>query len=295
MNEIKDIATPKRTREIMERHGLTVKKSLGQNFLIEPNILTRMLEVAGVDKTTNVIEIGPGIGALTERLAREAKQVLAFEIDGRLLPVLDETLAPYDNVTVVHSDILDVDLEQVIGEHFDINEPLLVVANLPYYITTPIIMNLLESKLPIDGFAMMMQKEVAERMTAQPNSKAYGSLTVAIQYWCHAKIGFIVPKTVFNPAPNVDSAILVLERREEPLVTVKDEAFFFDLVKNSFVQRRKTLWNNLVKAYVPGKLTKEQIQESLEFVSIEPNRRAETLTIEEFAALSNQLQQFVEE
>ena len=131
MNEIKDIATPKRTREIMERHGLTVKKSLGQNFLIEPNILTRMLEVAGVDKTTNVIEIGPGIGALTERLAREAKQVLAFEIDGRLLPVLDETLAPYDNVTVVHSDILDVDLEQVIGEHFDINEPLLVVANLP--------------------------------------------------------------------------------------------------------------------------------------------------------------------
>ena len=295
MNEIKDIATPKRTREIMERHGLTVKKSLGQNFLIEPNILTRMLEVAGVDKTTNVIEIGPGIGALTERLAREAKQVLAFEIDGRLLPVLDETLAPYDNVTVVHSDILDVDLEQVIGEHFDINEPLLVVANLPYYITTPIIMNLLESKLPIDGFAMMMQKEVAERMTAQPNSKAYGSLTVAIQYWCHAKIGFIVPKTVFNPAPNVDSAILVLERREEPLVTVKDEAFFFDLVKNSFVQRRKTLWNNLVKAYVPGKLTKEQIQEALDSVSIEPNRRAETLTIEEFAALSNQLRQFVGE
>jgi ribosomal RNA small subunit methyltransferase A len=142
---------------------------------------------------------------------------------------------------------------------------------------------------------MMMQKEVAERMTAQPNSKAYGSLTVAIQYWCHAKIGFIVPKTVFNPSPNVDSAILVLERREEPLVTVKDETFFFDLVKNSFVQRRKTLWNNLVKAYVPGKLTKEQIQEALDSVSIEPNRRAETLTIEEFAALSNQLQQFVGE
>ena len=205
MNEIKDIATPKRTREIMERHGLTVKKSLGQNFLIEPNILTRMLEVAGVDKTTNVIEIGPGIGALTERLAREAKQVLAFEIDGRLLPVLDETLAPYDNVTVVHSDILDVDLEQVIGEHFDINEPLLVVANLPYYITTPIIMNLLESKLPIDGFAMMMQKEVAQRMTAEPNSKAYGSLTIAIQYFCEASIGFIVPKTVFNPAPMLAS------------------------------------------------------------------------------------------
>lgn len=289
MNEIKDIATPKRTREIMERHGLTVKKSLGQNFLIEPNILTRMLEVAGVDKTTNVIEIGPGIGALTERLAREAKQVLAFEIDGRLLPVLDETLAPYDNVTVVHSDILDVDLEQVIGEHFDINEPLLVVANLPYYITTPIIMNLLESKLPIDGFAMMMQKEVAQRMTAEPNSKAYGSLTIAIQYFCEASIGFIVPKTVFNPAPNVDSAILVLKRREKPLVEVKDEAKFFALVKNSFVQRRKTLWNNLAKAYVGNGHTKESLAAALEAARIDPSRRAEILTIEEFARLSDAL------
>ena len=291
----KDIATPTRTREIMERHGIKVKKSLGQNFLIEPNILTKMLDVADVNKETNVIEIGPGIGALTQRLARAAKKVLAFEIDGRLIPVLEDTLSDHDNVTVIHEDILKVDLETVIQEHFNVEERLLVVANLPYYITTPIIMNLLESGLPIDGFAMMMQKEVAERMTAQPNSKAYGSLTVAIQYWCHAKIGFIVPKTVFNPAPNVDSAILVLERRKEPLVTVKDEAFFFDLVKNSFVQRRKTLWNNLVKAYVPGKLTKEQIQEALESVSIEPNRRAETLTIEEFAALSNQLQQFVGE
>ena len=278
MNEIKDIATPKRTREIMERHGLTVKKSLGQNFLIEPNILTRMLEVAGVDKTTNVIEIGPGIGALTERLAREAKQVLAFEIDGRLLPVLDETLAPYDNVTVIHSDILDVDLEQVIGEHFDINEPLLVVANLP-----------LESKLPIDGFAMMMQKEVAQRMTAEPNSKAYGSLTIAIQYFCDASIGFIVPKTVFNPAPNVDSAILVLKRREKPLVDVKDEAKFFALVKNSFVQRRKTLWNNLAKAYVGNGHTKESLAAALEAADIDPSRRAETLTIEEFARLSDAL------
>lgn len=285
----KDIATPRRTRDIMERHGLQVKKSLGQNFLIEPNILTKMLDEAGVDADTNVIEIGPGIGALTERLARAAKKVLAFEIDGRLIPVLEETLAPYDNVTVIHEDILKVDLDTVIREQFDVNERLLVVANLPYYITTPIIMNLLESGLPIDGFAMMMQKEVAERMTAQPQSKAYGSLTVAIQYWCHARIGFIVPKTVFNPAPNVDSAILVLERRQEPLVTVTDEALFFALVKHSFVQRRKTLWNNLVKAYVTDSFSKEQLQAVLEAAVIDPSRRAETLTIEDFAALANQL------
>lgn len=285
----KDIATPTRTREIMERHGLTVKKSLGQNFLIEPNILTRMLDVADVDKETNVIEIGPGIGALTERLARAAKKVLAFEIDGRLIPVLEDTLSAYDNVTVIHEDILKVDLDTVIREQFDVNERLLVVANLPYYITTPIIMNLLESGLPIDGFAMMMQKEVAERMTAQPNSKSYGSLTVAIQYWCHARIGFIVPKTVFNPAPNVDSAILVLERREAPLVQVDNETIFFALVKHSFVQRRKTLWNNLVKAYVNDSFSKEALQQVLEQAMIEPSRRAETLTIEEFARLANEL------
>lgn len=289
--EERDIATPRRTREIMERHGLTVKKSLGQNFLIEPNILTKMLDVAGVDCDTNVIEIGPGIGALTERLARAAKKVLAFEIDGRLIPVLEDTLSQYQNITVIHDDILKVDLDTVIREQFDVTERLLVVANLPYYITTPIIMNLLESGLPIDGFAMMMQKEVAERMTAQPNSKAYGSLTIVIQYWCQARIGFIVPKTVFNPAPNVDSAILVLERRKEPLVKVENESLFFELVKHSFVQRRKTLWNNLVKAYVTDDFSKDHLQKVLETAGIDPSRRAETLTIEEFAQLANALNQ----
>ena len=283
----KDIATPRRTKEIMDRYGLSVKKSLGQNFLIEPNILTKMLESAGVDKDTNVIEIGPGIGALTERLARAAKEVLAFEIDGRLIPILDETLAPYDNVEVIHSDILDVDLRTVINEHFNVDERLLVVANLPYYITTPIIMNLLESQLPIDGFAMMMQKEVAQRMTAEPNTKAYGSLTIAIQYWCKARIGFIVPKTVFNPQPRIDSAILILERREQPLVTVTEESHFFPLIRHSFVQRRKTLWNNLIKVYATTPEAKETLREALAEAGIEPSRRAESLSIEDFAALSN--------
>lgn len=285
--EEKDIATPRRTKEIMARHGLEVKKSLGQNFLVDSNILTRMLDDVGVSKETNVIEIGPGIGALTERLARAAKKVVAFEIDQRLLPVLDETLAPYDNVKIIHADILAVNLRETLSQEFDLSQPLLVVANLPYYITTPIIMNLLESGIPIDGFAMMMQKEVAQRMTAQPGTKAYGSLTVAIQYWCQARIGFVVPRTVFNPPPNIDSAILILTKREKPVVEVDDQTFFFSLVRHSFTQRRKTLWNNLSKAYVNESVTKSDLEKLLAQVDIDPSRRAETLKIEEFAKLAN--------
>lgn len=289
MNQ-KDIATPARTREIMQQYGLFVKKSLGQNFLIEPNILTKIIDAAQIDKATNVIEIGPGIGALTERIAREANHVLAFEIDGRLIPILEDTLSPYSNVTVIHEDILKVPLKETIEQIFDVVEKkLMVVANLPYYITTPIIMNLLESRLPIDGFAMMMQKEVAQRMTAQPNTKAYGSLTIAIQYWCEAKIGFIVPRSVFNPMPNVDSAVLLLNRRNEPLVDVVDEEFFFDLVRNSFVQRRKTLWNNLLTAYGRTDEIKNTIEKGLEMAQIDSKRRAESLTIQEFSKLANVL------
>lgn len=289
MNQ-KDIATPARTREIMQQYGLFVKKSLGQNFLIEPNILTKIIDAVQIDKATNVIEIGPGIGALTERIAREANHVLAFEIDGRLIPILEDTLSPYSNVTVIHEDILKVPLKETIEQIFDVVEKkLLVVANLPYYITTPIIMNLLESRLPIDGFAMMMQKEVAQRMTAQPNTKAYGSLTIAIQYWCEAKIGFIVPRSVFNPMPNVDSAVLLLNRRNAPLVDVLDEEFFFDLVRNSFVQRRKTLWNNLLTAYGRTDEIKNTIEKGLEMAQIDSKRRAESLTIQEFSKLANVL------
>lgn len=285
----RDIATPSRTAEIVKKYGLSMKKSLGQNFLIEPNILTKIIDVSDLTKDTNVIEVGPGIGALTERLARVSNQVLTFEIDQRLLPVLEDTLEKYNNITVVHRDILETTLPEDVQQYIDLEKPLSVVANLPYYITTPIIMHFLESGLPIETFVMMMQKEVAQRMTAKPSSKAYGSLTIAIQYYMHAEIAFIVPKTVFSPQPNVDSAILKLKRRTQPLVQVKDEALFFKLVKLSFTQRRKTLWNNLIQAFGKSPEQKLQLEKALEVAGIEPSVRAEALSIQDFARLSDVL------
>lgn len=291
MIDNRDIATPSRTAEIVKKYGLSMKKSLGQNFLIEPNILTKIIDVADLDSDTNVIEVGPGIGALTERLARVANHVLAFEIDQRLLPVLDDTLGKYNNITVVHRDILDTKLPEDVQQYVDLQKPLSVVANLPYYITTPIIMHFLESGLPIDTFVMMMQKEVAQRMTAKPNSKAYGSLTIAIQYYMHAEIAFIVPKTVFSPQPNVDSAILKLKRRTQPLVQVNDEELFFKLVKISFTQRRKTLWNNLIQEFGKSPEQKLQLEKALQVAGIKPSVRAEALSIDDFARLSDALSQ----
>lgn len=283
----RDIATPSRTAEIVKKYGLSMKKSLGQNFLIEPNILTKIIDVSELNKDTNVIEVGPGIGALTERLARVSNQVLAFEIDQRLLPVLADTLGKYDNVTVIHRDILDTKLPEDVEVYIDLSKPLSVVSNLPYYITTPIIMHFLESGLPVDTFVMMMQKEVAQRMTAKPNSKAYGSLTIAIQYYMYAEIAFIVPKTVFSPQPNVDSAILKLKRRPEPLVKVINEELFFKLVKVSFTQRRKTLWNNLIQEFGKSPEQKLKLEQALQVADIEPSVRAEALSIEDFARLAN--------
>lgn len=291
MERYKDIATPTRTAEIIKKYGLSMKKSLGQNFLIEPNILTKIIQVSGIDRETNVIEVGPGIGALTERIAREANQVLAFEIDQRLLPILADTLSPYDNVNVVHQDILEANLLEVVPKYVDLSQKLSVVANLPYYITTPIIMHFLESQLPIQTFVMMMQKEVAQRMTAQPKSKAYGSLTIAIQYYMDAEIAFIVPKTVFSPQPNVDSAILKLTRREQPKVCVENETFFFELVKASFVQRRKTLWNNLTQYYGKSEQVIDWLTQGLEQSHISASVRAEALSIDQFAHLANVLYQ----
>ena len=213
MTTHKDIATPSRTKEIMEKYGFSVKKSLGQNFIVDPNILSNIVAASNIDKNTNVIEVGPGIGALTEHLARASKEVIAFEIDNRLLPVLADTLSPYDNVSIIHSDVLKINLQKTLPEMIDLDEPLVVVANLPYYITTPIIMHFLETPVRIDGLTIMMQKEVAERITAAPGSKAYGSLSIAIQYYMEAEVAFIVPKTVFVPQPNVDSAIIKLTRR----------------------------------------------------------------------------------
>ena len=286
---IKDIATPMRTKEILERHGFSFKKSLGQNFLIDPNVLVNIVDNAQLSKTTGVIEVGPGIGALTEHLARAAKKVVAFEIDGRLLPVLEDTMSPYDNVTVIHQDILKTNLEEAMEEHFAGFDEVVVVANLPYYVTTPIIMKFLLEKIPISGMIIMMQKEVADRITANPGTKAYGSLSIAIQYYMDAEVAMIVPKTVFMPQPNVESAVLRLTRKATPPAEVIDEDFLFRISRGSFIQRRKTILNNLQSSLMDGKLKKELIVQALERANIEPGRRGETLSVEEFAKLSNEL------
>ena len=285
----KDIATPMRTKEILEKHGFSFKKSLGQNFLIDPNVLGNIVSHAGLSKKTGVIEIGPGIGALTEHLARSAGKVVAYEIDGRLLPVLEDTMSPYDNVTIIHQDILEADLKQAMTEHFADYEEVVVVANLPYYVTTPIIMKFLLEQVPVSGMIIMMQKEVADRITASPSTKAYGSLSIAIQYYMDADVAMIVPKTVFMPQPNVESAVLRLTRKATPPAEVKDENFLFQVSRGSFVQRRKTILNNLQTSLPDGKAKKELIVETLNGIGIDPGRRGETLTVEEFAKLSNAL------
>ncbi|TQS75350.1 16S rRNA (adenine(1518)-N(6)/adenine(1519)-N(6))-dimethyltransferase RsmA [Ornithinibacillus gellani] len=282
----KFIATPTRTMEILRKYGFTFKKSLGQNFLIDVNILENIIRHAGIDSSAGVIEVGPGIGALTEQLAIHADRVTAFEIDQRLLPILEDTLSEYHNVTVVHQDILEADVKAVIAKHFLPDQALHVVANLPYYITTPILMKLLRENLPVTSIVVMIQKEVAERMAAEPGTKSYGSLTIAIQYYTHAEIVMDVPKSVFMPQPNVISSILKLTKRSEPPVEVLDEDFFFGIVRASFAQRRKTIRNNLA-VFFKNHLDKETISEVLVTAGIDGTRRGESLTIAEFAILAN--------
>ena len=277
------------TRAILERHGFTFKKSFGQNFLTDTNILQKIVDTAEIDKKVNVIEIGPGIGALTEFLAESAAEVMAFEIDDRLVPILADTLRDFDNVTVVNQDILKVDLAQYIAEFKNPDLPIKVVANLPYYITTPILMHLIESGIPFSEFVVMMQREVADRISAQPNTKAYGSLSIAVQYYMTAKVAFIVPRTVFVPAPNVDSAILKMVRRDQPAVAVQDEKFFFKVSKASFVHRRKTLWNNLTSCFGKSEETKDKLTAALERADLSPSVRGEALNLEEFARLADAL------
>ncbi|WP_026582987.1 16S rRNA (adenine(1518)-N(6)/adenine(1519)-N(6))-dimethyltransferase RsmA [Bacillus sp. J33] len=285
----KDIATPVRTRAILEKYGFSFKKSLGQNFLIDTNILRRIVDHANLTEESGAIEIGPGIGALTEQLARRSKKVLAFEIDQRLLPILEETLSPYPNAAIINEDVLKADVKGAIEKEFSGINDIMVVANLPYYVTTPIIMKLLEDKLPIRGIVCMLQKEVADRISARPGTKDYGSLSIAVQYYTEAETAMIVPKTVFVPQPNVDSAVIKLTKRKEPAVKVKSESFFFQVTKSSFAQRRKTLLNNLTSQLPEGKQKKEQILSALAMAEIEPGRRGETLSIEEFARLSDAL------
>lgn len=286
---MKDIATPNRTKLILEKHGFTFKKSLGQNFLIDTNILNRIVDFAELTPNSGAIEIGPGIGALTEQLAKRAKKVAAFEIDQRLLPILAETLEPYPHVQIIHGDVLKEDVREVIATQFEAGQDIMVVANLPYYVTTPILFKLVEEDLPIRGIVVMMQKEVADRITAEPGTKDYGSLSIAIQYHMKAEIVMTVPRTVFVPQPNVDSAVLRLTKREKPAVDVLDEAFFFEVIRASFAQRRKTLLNNLSSNLSSIAKDKEMLERTLLKVGIDPKRRGETLSIEEFAMLSNEL------
>ncbi len=285
----KDIATPIRTKTILEKYGFSFKKSLGQNFLIDTNILDRIVDHAGISEDSGAIEIGPGIGALTEQLAKRAKKVVAFEIDQRLLPILADTLSPYPNVKIIHQDILKAEVLPVIKEEMKEVKDIMVVANLPYYVTTPIIMKLLQEHLPIRGLVVMLQKEVADRISASPGTKEYGSLSIAVQYYTKAEVVMTVPRTVFVPQPNVDSAVIRLLKREEPAVVVKNEEFFFEIVRASFSQRRKTILNNLTSGLTEGKEKKDRIERCLEQVNIDPKRRGETLSIEEFGKLSDEL------
>lgn len=277
------------TRAVLERHSFTFKKSFGQNFLTDTNILQKIVDTAEIDENVNVIEIGPGIGALTEFLAENAAEVMTFEIDERLVPILADTLRDFDNVRVVNEDILKSDLQARIKEFANPNLPIKVVANLPYYITTPILMHLIESGIPFSEFVVMMQREVADRISAQPNSKSYGSLSIAVQYYMTAKVAFIVPRTVFVPAPNVDSAILKMVRRDQPAVGVKDEAFFFKVSKASFTHRRKTLWNNLTSYFGKSNEVKTKLESALDNAELSPSVRGEALDLQEFARLADSL------
>ncbi|MCT0955356.1 16S rRNA (adenine(1518)-N(6)/adenine(1519)-N(6))-dimethyltransferase RsmA [Weissella cibaria] len=290
MSDVPDIATPVRTQAIMNQFGINTKKSLGQNFLTDINILKNIVAAGDVQKTDNVVEIGPGIGALTEQLARAAKQVVAFEIDDRLIPVLDHTMAPYDNVTIVHNDILKVDLEKEFAKQFeDVTAPLKLVANLPYYITTPILMQVLQSGIHFDNIVVMMQKEVADRLSAEPGTKDYGSLTLAVQYRMNAILAFTVSRTAFVPNPNVDSAIISLTPREPLAIQPRDEKRLFELFKIGFVMRRKTLWNNLTTAFGKGEAMQAKLTAALAAIDLDPRTRAEKLSLERFVELHNAL------
>lgn len=274
----------------MKEFGIRAKKHLGQNFLTNTAVLKRIVEAAELSDADDVLEIGPGIGSLTEFLAASAHQVLALEIDEKLLPVLAETMAPYPNVTVENQDVLKADLPALFAKHFDGKHNIKVVANLPYYITTPILMHLLTLDVDFANITVMMQKEVASRLTAAPRSKDYGSLSIAVQNTMDVNVAFIVNRNSFIPAPNVDSAIVVLKKRAEPLAAISDQAAFTRLVKGSFAARRKTLWNNLIRLYGKVADAKENIKAALAASNIDPSVRAEELSITQFATLQKNLQ-----
>ena len=279
------LGNPKGTIEILKKYNFNFQKRFGQNFLIDSNILAKIVESAEVTKEDFVLEIGPGIGTMTQYLAESASAVVAVEIDKSLLPILGDTLSSYDNVTVINEDILKVDIERLVQEKNQ-GKPIKVVANLPYYITTPIIMGLFESHVPLKSITIMVQKEVADRMQVGPGTKDYGALSLAVQYYARPEVIAYVSPACFIPKPNVGSAVIRLDRYEKPPVETEDEAFLFAVIKAAFNQRRKTLANGLANARELG-ITRQQAEEALLQMELSPSIRGEALTLREFADLSN--------
>ena len=279
------LGNPKNTIEIIQKYQFAFQKKFGQNFLIDTRVLDKIISAAGITEDDCVLEIGPGIGTMTQYLAEHAGKVVAVEIDTNLLPILDETLKGYSNVTVINSDILKLDMNKLVDEYND-GRPIKVAANLPYYITTPIIMGLFESNVPIDNITVMVQKEVADRMQVGPGSKDYGALSLAVQYYAKPYIVANVPPNCFIPRPNVGSAVIRLTRYQEPPVQVDEPGIMFRLIRASFNQRRKTLQNGLNNSpEVP--YTKEQIASAIESLGVPASVRGEALTLEQFAILAN--------
>ena len=283
MNE--KLSDPKKTIEVIQKYQFAFQKRFGQNFLIDAHVLEKIVSAAGITKDDCVLEIGPGIGTMTQYLAESAGQVIAVEIDTNLLPILADTLKDYSNVKVINQDILKVDINELVKEYNN-GRPIKVVANLPYYITTPIIMGLFESNVPIDNITVMVQKEVADRMQVGPGSKDYGALSLAVQYYASPYIVANVPPNCFIPRPNVGSAVIRLTRYQEPPVQVKDPKLMFKLIRASFNQRRKTLQNGLNNSPEVS-FSKEEITKAIESLGVSPSVRGEALSREQFAQLAN--------
>ena len=277
------LSSHRATKDIVDKHGFKFSKSLGQNFLIDDNVIDKIIDGARVKEGDKVIEVGPGIGTLTREMAKRAEKVVAVEIDKNLIPILKETLADFDNTEVVNEDILKVDINKLVDEKLS-GGPVKLIANLPYYITTPIVMKFLEEDIPVTDIVVMVQKEVADRMNAVPSTKDYGALSVAVQYYCDTEIVAKAPRHMFIPQPKVDSTVIGLHIREERKYKADNEQLFFKTVKAAFGQRRKTLLNSLSSM---GVLDKAKIKEVLVEAGIDEKRRGETLSIEEFAHLSN--------
>lgn len=279
------LGNPKNTIEILQKYNFNFQKKFGQNFLINTGVLEDIIDAAEVTDEDMVLEIGPGIGTMTQYLCENARQVIAVEIDTNLIPILKDTLSAYDNVRIINDDILKVDINELAREYNN-GRPIKVVANLPYYITTPIIMGLFESHVPIESITVMVQKEVADRMQAGPGTKDYGALSLAVQYYSKPQIVVNVPPSCFMPQPKVGSTVISLRRHQQPVVQIEDEKLMFKVIRASFNQRRKTLANGL-NNYGGINLTKEQIQQSIEELGVPVNIRGEALSLEQFACLSN--------